>query len=115
MQLFDNQFEYWDRVSSSKTFTHPADIDRFNSIVSPKANIIDFGCGYGRTCDELHRLGFRNILGVDSSQIMIERDHKEYPHLNLQTLKNNNIPYEQDFFDAIILFAVFTCIPTDEG
>lgn len=115
MKTLDNQFEYWDSVSSSKTFTHPVDIDRFHSVVSSKANILDFGCGYGRTCDELYRLGFRNIIGVDSSQMMIERGYKEYPHLNLQTLKNNNIPYDQDAFDAIILFAVLTCIPTNEG
>ena len=115
MKSLDNQFEYWDRVSSSKTFTHPVDIDRFHATVSSTANILDFGCGYGRTCDELYHLGFRNIVGLDSSQMMIERGLKEYPHLNLQTLENNSIPYEQDTFDAIILFAVLTCIPTNEG
>lgn len=46
---------------------------------------------------------------------MIKRGRKEYSHLNLKTLKNNNIPYNQDVFDAVILFAVLTCIPTNEG
>ncbi len=115
MRTLDNQLEYWNSVSSSKTFTHPVDIDRFLSVIPRKANILDFGCGYGRTCNELYRLGFTNIIGIDSSQMMIKRGHNEYPHLNLQTLKNNNIPYKQDVFDAIILFAVFTCIPTNEG
>jgi len=49
MKTLDNQFGYWDSVSSSKTFTHPVDIDRFHSVVPLKANILDFGCGYGRT------------------------------------------------------------------
>jgi SAM-dependent methyltransferase len=115
MRSLDNQIEYWNSVSSSKSFTHPIDIGRFHSFVSLKANILDYGCGYGRTCDELYRFGFRNIVGVDSSQMMIERGHKEYPHLNLKTLKNNNIPYDPDAFDAIVLFAVLTCIPTNEG
>jgi SAM-dependent methyltransferase len=111
----DNQFDYWDSVSSSKTFTHSIDIDRFHAVVSPESNILDFGCGYGRTCEELYRLGFRNIVGADSSPKMIERGHKEYPHLNLQTLESNNIPYDSESFDIIILFAVLTCIPTNEG
>ncbi len=115
MKSIDNQFEYWDKVSSSKTFTHPIDIDRFHSVVSPKANILDFGCGYGRTCEKLYRLGFQNIVGVDSSQKMIELGCNKYSHLNLQAVKNNTIPYDQEVFDAIILFAVLTCIPTNDG
>ena len=115
MTSLDNQFEYWDSVSSSKTFTHPLDIHRFSSVVSQQANILDFGCGYGRTCDELFGMGFRNIVGVDSSQKMIERGRKEYPHLPLKTLTADNLPYDPDVFDAVILFAVLTCIPTNDG
>jgi len=115
MKTLDNQFEYWNSVSSSKIFSHPVDIDRFNSVVSQNARILDYGCGYGRTCEELYHLGFHNIIGIDSSQMMIERGKRESPHLNLQTLENKNIPYDSDTFDAIILFAVLTCIPTNEG
>jgi len=115
MTSLDNQFEYWDSVSSAKTFTHPLDIDRFSSVVSQHANILDFGCGYGRTCDELYCMGFRNIVGVDSSQKMIERGRKEYPHIHLKRLNADNLPYDPDMFDAVILFAVLTCIPTNDG
>ncbi len=112
---FDNQFKYWDSVSSSKIFTHSVDIVRFNAVVSEQANILDFGCGYGRICDELFNNGFKNIVGVDSSQKMIERGKKEYPHLYLRALEENNLPYDPDLFDTVILFAVLTCIPTNNG
>jgi len=115
MKNIDNQFKYWDRVSASKTFTHPMDIERLKALVSTNAEILDFGCGYGRTCEELYRFGFRNIVGVDSSEMMIERGRREYSHLDLQTLKNNHVPYNPDTFDAVILFAVLTCIPTNAG
>jgi len=115
MITLDNQFKYWDRVSSVKTFNHQINVDRFHSIVSSKAKILDYGCGYGRTCEELHRSGFKDVTGVDSSRMMIERGHNEYPHLNLHTLKSNSIPYNSETFDAIILFAVLTCIPTNVG
>ena len=44
---------------------------------------------------------------------MIERGYKEFPHLKLLPLKNDISELGQ--FDAIILFAVLTCIPTNEG
>jgi SAM-dependent methyltransferase len=115
MVSLENQFEYWDRMASLKTFTHPIDFERFHSFVPEKARVLDFGCGYGRTCDELHRKGFRNITGVDSSEKMVRRGRKEYPHLILQTWKGNRFQCEAEFFDAVILFAVLTCIPTDTG
>lgn len=115
MEELDNQFEYWNSVSSLKSFTHPIDKDRFVTRVSNQADILDFGCGYGRICDELYQMGFKSIAGLDSSQLMIERGRQKYPHLNLQVLHSNSIPYQSDSFDAILLFAVLTCIPTNEG
>jgi SAM-dependent methyltransferase len=115
MVPLENQFEYWDSVASLKTFTHPLDFDRFHPLVPKTARILDFGCGYGRTCDELYRKGFQNITGVDSSQKMIERGCREYPYLSLKRWQDNHLPYDSEAFDAVILFAVLTCIPTDIG
>ncbi len=115
MKKLNNQFEYWDQVSSLKTFTHPLDMDRFKSYVPTNGKILDFGCGYGRTCHELYKLGFRNIIGIDSSEMMIARGRQEYQELTLMTLESDDIPFQQDEFDTIILFAVLTCIPTNEG
>ncbi len=115
MVSLENQFEYWDRVAASKTFTHPFAFDRFRSLVPRTAHILDLGCGYGRTCDELYRKGYQNITGVDSSQKMIERGRKAYPFLRLKTWKGNHLPYDSEAFEAVILFAVLTCIPTDIG
>ncbi|MBW1899842.1 MAG: class I SAM-dependent methyltransferase, partial [Deltaproteobacteria bacterium] len=112
MVPLENQFEYWDSVAALKIFTHPLDFDRFHPLVPKTARILDFGCGYGRTCDELYRKGFQNIKGVYSSQKMIERGCREYPHLSLKTWKDNHLPYDSEAFDAVILFAVLTCIPT---
>ena len=111
----DNQFKYWNDVSSSKIFTHPINIDKFSSLISKDASILDFGCGYGRTCNELYKLGFHNTIGIDSSKNMIERGHKENPHLILETSKEKSLSYGSNTFDAILLFAVLTCVPSNEG
>ena len=115
MASINNQSEYWDLVSSSKTFSHPLKLDLLNSYVSKEASILDFGCGYGRTCDELYRNGYTHVTGVDSSHGMIRRGQKEYPHLNLIPLAGNELPFESDYFDLVLLFAVLTCIPTNQG
>ena len=38
-----------------------------------------------------------------------------YPHLDLQVLPASGLPYADESFDAVLLFAVLTCIPTNEG
>lgn len=111
-----NQWEYWDRVAREKDFTHPLDPERFPALVPAHGRILDYGCGYGRTCDELVRLGYAGVTGVDTSPKMIQRGQRLFPHLNLQHLvpsDNGTIPFESETFDAVLLFAVLTCIPED--
>ena len=111
----DNQVEYWDSVAKEKTFSHPLNASLFKSLVHTDDRILDYGCGYGRTWDELFSLGFQNVLGVDPSPQMIERGRKEHPHLNLLVLTSPYLPFRDEAFDVGVLFSVLTCIPTDEG
>ena len=115
MTSIDRQTDYWNKVAYEKSFTHPIDIKRISSLISKDCKILDYGCGYGRTCDDLWQEGYHKIIGVDLSSLMIERGRKKYPHLHLQVLESKNIPFESSSFDAVILFAVLTCIPSNEG
>ena len=115
MTSLDNQTGYWNKVAYEKNFSHPFDMKRFSSLISKDRQILDCGCGYGRICKELWKDGYHFIHGVDTSSQMIERGKKKYPHLSLQTLSEDVLPFESDSFDAVILFAVLTCIPSDEG
>lgn len=45
---------------------------------------------------------------------MIERGHKEYPYLDLRVKSDASIAFPDQSFDAVILFAVLTCIIKDE-
>jgi SAM-dependent methyltransferase len=73
MSGIDNQVEYWDSVAKERTFSHPLNASLFKSLVHFNDHILDYGCGYGRTCNELFSLGFQNVVGIDSSPQMIER------------------------------------------
>jgi SAM-dependent methyltransferase len=113
LTIRDDQRQYWDKAAASKTFTHTLEIERLAPYLSKEAKILDFGCGYGRICDALYHRGYKNVVGVDSSEKMIERGLKDYPYLDLLAIDSDLSALER--YDVIILFAVLTCIPSDEA
>ena len=115
MTDINNQQQYWDSVAWEKSFTHPLNLEVLRDILPTDSRILDYGCGYGRTVNELINHGYTNVVGIDSSPLMIERGRRMYPHLNLEVLPDSGLPYEVESFDAVLLFAVLTCIPTNEG
>lgn len=105
--------DYWDSVSETKQFTTPFQADAFAQYVNTDARILDVGCGYGRTLNELYHMGHRNLTGIDFSKGMIERGKKQFPYLNLLVKEKDSIDFPDNHFDAVILFAVLTCIPSE--
>lgn len=102
-------------MAGAKTFTHPLNIELFTKLVSMEAVVIDIGCGYGRTCSTLVDLGYQNVLGLDISREMVARGRKAFPHLDLRELTPGTWAAHAESADAVMLFAVLTCIPTDNG
>ncbi|TCO70641.1 class I SAM-dependent methyltransferase [Marinisporobacter balticus] len=113
MDLIKNQKDYWNKVANDKEFTTPFQTELFADFVDIEDRILDVGCGYGRTLNELYSKGFKNLCGIDFSDRMIERGREQFPWLSLIVQENKKIPYEDNSFDAIILFAVLTCIADD--
>jgi len=103
-----NQEKHWDRLAEEKEFPTPFAMEEFKKHVTPKMNILDVGCGYGRTLNELYNNGFKNLTGVDFSESMIKRGLKLYPYLPL--IKNNGdiLPFPDDQYDAVLLIGVLT-------
>ena len=104
------QKEYWDNVAEEKEFTTPFQMELFKKNVSKEARILDVGCGYGRTLNELYLSEFTNLSGIDISKKMINRGIKLYPQLTLKKHESGSLPFENNSFDAVILLAVLTCI-----
>ncbi|SHJ96972.1 Methyltransferase domain-containing protein [Clostridium cavendishii DSM 21758] len=114
MELKGNQKEYWNKVATDKQFTTPFQIELFSEFVDKQDMILDVGCGYGRTLNELYFKGFKNLFGIDFSSKMIARGKEQFPWLNLNVKEDKKIAYADNSFDSIILFAVLTCIVDDE-
>ncbi|MFI6644682.1 class I SAM-dependent methyltransferase [Streptomyces sp. NPDC050504] len=108
----DRQVPYWD-AATTKTFTHPLHLPWLDA-VDRRAAVLDYGCGYGRTMGELQRLGFDDLTGVDVSPGMVERARGLHPGLRFEALDAPpRSPYPDASFDAVLLFAVLTCVPGD--
>ncbi|MGL1933281.1 MAG: class I SAM-dependent methyltransferase [Desulfotalea sp.] len=105
------QIKAWDSVAQKVNFNLEIDLSNFEQLVSFGNAILDYGCGYGRTCEILSSQGYQNVVGVDTSPEMIKRGLKENPNLSL--IQNNEIKtnFSDNHFDTIVLCAVLTCIP----
>lgn len=113
MTDLDNQIEYWDRVAGLKAFAHPVEWDRIAAFISPDARILDYGCGYGRICDEFWKKGYRNVVGVDSSPGIISVARDLFPDIDFQVIAGSAFPFEDGVFDLVLLFTVLTSAPSD--
>jgi len=111
----DTQIAYWDGAATTKTFTHPLHVPWLDRI-SRHAEVLDYGCGYGRTLALLAHEGFGNLAGVDTSPAMIDRARALHPTMRFAVLDTPPaLPSPTASVDVVILFAVLTCVPGDEA
>jgi ubiquinone/menaquinone biosynthesis C-methylase UbiE len=105
---------YWDQVSAEKRFAHPLRLDWLASHFSFEQSILDFGCGYGRILSKLDRSGYRSAVGADFSDGMLRRCHQLSPHLKIVQADAQRLPFTDNSYDAVLLFAVLTALPVSD-
>ena len=111
MENITSQTSYWDRVAHVKHFSHPLRLEWLARCSNRQARLLDYGCGYGRTLAELSAAGYENLVGVDFSEVMLARARLAVPRAGLVHNDGDSLPFHNDCFDAVLLFAVLTCIP----
>ena len=104
----------WDSVAESVDFNLEILAEDFVKTVPQDAKVLDFGCGYGRIGNQLHHLGYKHLIGVDSSKEMVNRGLIENSHLDLRHILGLILPFADNEFDSIVTCAVFTCIPNQD-
>ncbi len=116
MVNLDQQLDYWNVSGPAKTFNHPLNLERLARHLTSDSRIVDIGCGYGRALGLLSEHGYRNLIGFDPAAAMIKAARERYPGIDFQELTSAPaLPLEDDSVDAALLFAVLTCVPTDDG
>ena len=108
------QSDYWNSVADKKNFTTTFQEKEFCKFVDKDAKILDVGCGYGRTMNELYSNGYKNIVGVDTAAEMLNRGKREFPYLQF-VQSSDKLPFEDNTFDAVILFGVLCSVVYDDA
>jgi len=105
------QDKYWDKVSKNKVFTTPLEIESFSKRVNKNAQILDLGCGYGRTLKTLNNMGYKNLHGADISKEMLKRAKNEAGFAKYLFVDDGIIDAKDNSFDAVLIIAVLTSNP----
>lgn len=63
---------------------------------------LELGCGTGRLANNLLGL-FKEVYGVDQSSEVLAIAQNKYPQLKLNCAEVVNLPYEDNFFDLVIV------------
>ncbi|KAM8742523.1 methyltransferase-like protein 27 isoform 1-T1 [Acanthopagrus schlegelii] len=69
------------------------------------AVVLDVACGTGLVAKEMKRHGFRNFVGIDGSQAMLEvaRESGLYQDLKQCLLGEGQLPVQQGLFDVVVI------------
>lgn len=103
--------QYWNDIGAKKVFEDPLYLDKLQPFLSPAAQIVEYGCGYGRMMRILKSEGYHNLIGFDFAPNMIKRGRNENPDLDLRLLeKAGVIPCDNKSVDALVMSTVLCCI-----
>ena len=74
-----SQKKVWNQIAYDKEFTTPLHLELIEPYLHKNSSILDVGCGYGRTLNELYKNGYTELFGIDFSEKMIEISKKRNP------------------------------------
>lgn len=81
--------------------------------ISKTDKILDIGCNFGTLLNKFDKAGYENLFGIDTNASAIERGKKYYPNVKsgLSPYDGENLPFEDESFDVILMFDVIEHIP----
>ena len=82
----------------------------FKYVENSKSKILDAGCGTGLVGEILYEKKYKNIVGIDFSQPMLDQalGKNVYQSLDLADL-TEKLTFKDNTFDAIVCAGTFTC------
>lgn len=87
-----------------------ADIDLLDTVINnlrldKDMRLLDFGCGTGNYLLALQEKGYKNLFALDKDESMIEIATAR-TGINVKSGSHKDIPFDQEFFDSVILIAM---------
>lgn len=112
----ESQERVWDEISGEWC--------KYRTVISPTVkkfledktgNILDVGCGSGRNFMKIDELKWS---AIDFSESMVELAKKNAKErgieLNIKKSKTCCLPFEDNYFDVVLFFAVMHCVQSEE-
>jgi len=109
-----NQKDYYDRTAQDYDSWHVevasakiVDAWNFQNLLkflgnTPINRAVELGCGTGRLANDLLNLS-KEVYGVDQSSEVLAIAKNKYPQLKLTCAEVVKLPYEDNFFDLVII------------
>ena len=112
----ENQRQIWENIAPKwnkyRTRISPT-VEKF--LAEQKGEILDLGCGSGRNFMKAEGL---NWHAIDFSKKMIEFAKKKAEEIGIdldaKVSKSDELPFEENYFDSVLCFAVLHCIDSKE-
>lgn len=115
MEIQKKQRDYWNEFAGKKEFTSNLDRAYFIENISFDATILDYGCGYGRTIQELFDCGYSKIIGVDIADAMLELSKSKFPQLHFEKLIDQATTLANSSCDVVLLLNTLAAITLDSA
>jgi len=81
--------------------------------IDKEKRILDVGCSFGSLINGLHKLGYKNVNGLDIEKKYIKTGRRSYPDVasNMHQYNGQKIPYKSKCIDVVTMFDVIEHIP----
>lgn len=110
MTEYDYNKNIWGRGMASLSFNSPAYFRLKNALKflnKKSGNVLELGCGAGQFIRAIkNKRPDINCYGCDISKTAIEEANKIGGGIKYDVSEENNLPYEDNFFDSVLIFDV---------
>jgi len=99
-----DNYDEWNIETASAKVVDAWNFERLKSFVGAEKpeRCLDLGCGTGRLSHNLLEI-CQIVYGVDASKNVLEIARRKYPELRLGYAEATSLPYEEEFFDLIVI------------
>jgi ubiquinone/menaquinone biosynthesis C-methylase UbiE len=89
-----------DAYSLKRGLTYP-EKELFEMLIDKTMNVLDIGCGTGRTTVYLHGIS-KKVIGIDLSEEMIESSKSKFAGIEFKTMDAIDLHFADATFDAVV-------------
>lgn len=111
----ENQKKVWDKIAEKWAEYRretPITVEKF--LENKSGKILDLGCGSGRNCIKLNKDEKYYCLDFSSEMLKKAKENLKNQNADFILSETDNIPFENNFFDNCICYAVLHCISEKE-